>query len=61
MSRKPDRVWGGVVIRLVCKADGYVMVRQPHCAPFVLTQKEWEALPDHIPVGMPDLQKRTAQ
>ena len=31
-------------IRLMTSAGGYVMVRRPRCAPFVLSIKEYEAL-----------------
>lgn len=31
--------------RLMCKADGWVMVRFPRCIPFTMQEKEWNALP----------------
>jgi hypothetical protein len=31
-------------IRLMAQADGYRMVRRPGAAPFVMTDREWQAL-----------------
>lgn len=35
----------GGMVRLMARSGGYVMVRRPRCAPFVLTEKEWAAMP----------------
>lgn len=32
-------------LRLMAKAEGYVMVRRPGCVPFVLQESDWLALP----------------
>jgi hypothetical protein len=32
-------------IRYMARSGGYVMVRKPHCVPFVLTEKQWAKLP----------------
>jgi len=32
-------------IRLMALAEGYVMVRYEGCAPFIMTEKDWAALP----------------
>lgn len=32
-------------VRLMARSGGYVMVRKPHCMPFVLSEKEWARLP----------------
>lgn len=32
-------------LRFMARSGGYVMVRRPRCHPFVLTEKEWGALP----------------
>lgn len=32
------------VIRFMAEAQHYVMVRRPHCYPFVLPKAEWDAL-----------------
>jgi hypothetical protein len=38
--------WHGVgESRYMAHADGYVMVRRPHCMPYVMAEKEWLALP----------------
>ena len=31
-------------IRSMATADGYLLVRRPGCAPFVLTAEEWNSL-----------------
>lgn len=31
-------------IRLVARAEGYVMARRPGCAPFVLTERKWDSM-----------------
>lgn len=31
--------------REMARADGWVMVRFPRCAPFTMFSKEWDALP----------------
>jgi hypothetical protein len=36
---------GHGVLRFMARSGGYVMVRRPRCAPFVLTEKEWAKLP----------------
>lgn len=41
---KERRDYGGGPIRLMAKAEGYVMVRRPGCLPFILSVKEWESL-----------------
>lgn len=35
----------GGIVRLMARSGGYVMVRRPRCSPFVLTEKEWAAMP----------------
>lgn len=35
---------GGRVV-LMARSGGYVMVRRPRCAPFVLREAEWAKLP----------------
>lgn len=36
-------------IRKMAEAEGYVMVRRPRYAPFVLSEREWRALPIATP------------
>ena len=36
-------------IRQMATAENHVMVRRPHCYPFVLTVKEWNELPELEP------------
>lgn len=40
-----DRSRNGRRARYLAHNDGYVMARHPRCIPFVLTAKEWDALP----------------
>lgn len=40
-DRDPDHAR----IRLMARSGGYVMVRKPHCSPFVLSEKDWAKLP----------------
>jgi hypothetical protein len=42
---KEDRYDKHGRIRLMAEADGYVMVRRPRAYPFVLSRKEFDALP----------------
>lgn len=35
----------GDKIRFMARSGGYVMVRKPHCMPFVLSEKAWAKLP----------------
>jgi hypothetical protein len=35
----------GSEIREMARADGYVMARRPGCMPFVISAKEWDAMP----------------
>lgn len=44
-------------VRLMARSGGYVMVRRPGCAPFVMTEKEWAALPDWLGAARAGLQK----
>lgn len=39
------RVYKGGELRLMVRNSGYCMVRKPGCVPFVLSEKEWRALP----------------
>ena len=32
-------------IKYMTRSGGYVMVRRPRCAPFVLSEKDWRRLP----------------
>jgi hypothetical protein len=32
-------------VMFMVRSGGYVMVKRPRCAPFVLTEKEWRKLP----------------
>jgi hypothetical protein len=41
------------VLRLMALADGYAMVRHPGCLPFVMSQRDWEALPIAPAPGKP--------
>lgn len=43
LDRSPVR------IRLMARSGGYVMVKKPRAAPFVLSEKEWAALDKHVP------------
>lgn len=45
-AKKPGNVRfdKGGPIRCMANAEGYVMVRRPGCAPFVLSCKEWAQL-----------------
>ena len=44
--KKPEvRIDRGSPSRLMARAEGYVMVRHPHCIPYVMTLKNWNALP----------------
>lgn len=36
---------GHTRMRLMARAKGYIMVRKPGAMPFVLTEKEWAAMP----------------
>lgn len=36
---------GAGPVKLMARADGYVMVRRAGCMPFVLSEGEWSALP----------------
>lgn len=45
-----SRWWRDGPIRAMACANGYVMARRPHCVPFVMSVKEWLALPN-IPVA----------
>jgi uncharacterized Fe-S cluster-containing radical SAM superfamily protein len=38
-------------LRLMARAEGYVMVRYKGCAPFIMREKDWIALPVAEPVG----------
>lgn len=42
---KADRERGAFRVRYMAHADGYVMVRRPGAAPFVIGEKEWRKLP----------------
>lgn len=42
--RQPCHIQQGRV-RYLAHAKGYVMARRPACMPFVVTEKEWLALP----------------
>lgn len=35
----------GGKVRLLARSGGYVMVRRQRCMPFVLTEKQWAAMP----------------
>lgn len=41
---KRDR-YKGTRVKYLAHAKGYVMVRKPRAAPFVMTEKEWRQLP----------------
>lgn len=43
--KREVRIMGHGRITKMAEADNYVMVRRPHCMPFVLASKEWDALP----------------
>lgn len=45
LAKEPRRIWKGGPIRLMSKAEGYVMVRRPYAMAFVMCEKEWNALP----------------
>lgn len=32
-------------LRLMTRAEGYVMFRRPHAIPYCMTEKEWQELP----------------
>lgn len=32
-------------LTFMVRSGGYVMVKRPRCAPFVMTEKEWRKLP----------------
>lgn len=51
--KKPTRIHGHGPIRLMAEAEGHCMVRRPGCVPFVITSKEWLALPSEEPGGSP--------
>lgn len=38
------KLYKGQIVKLMSRVDGYLMVRLPHEAPFVITEAEWEAL-----------------
>lgn len=42
---KQDRAYRAGRVKYMTHAKGYVMVRKPGAVPFVLSQKEWLALP----------------
>jgi hypothetical protein len=46
MSKKPDERCSDKLgeIRLVARAEGYVMVRRRGCIPFVVSEKEWQKM-----------------
>lgn len=39
-------------IRYVTRASGYVMVRRPHCIPFVMSERDWAKLPKTPEAGL---------
>lgn len=43
--KKPTRIYGHGPVRLMGEAEGYCMVRRPGAMPFVISLKEWLALP----------------
>lgn len=42
------RPGGDGPVRFMTRSGGYVMARRPGCVPFVLSEKEWMALPDWL-------------
>jgi hypothetical protein len=40
-----DRRLDNTRVRFMAEADGYVMVRKPHCVPFIMQTSEWLRLP----------------
>jgi hypothetical protein len=46
-----DRDRNGDRLKYMAHASGYVMVRLPKCLPFVLSEKDWRALPLHSEGG----------
>ena len=42
---RESREYKGGELRLMVRTNGYCMVRKPGCVPFVLSEKEWRALP----------------
>ena len=45
MMRRRHPVDGGQ-LKPMAFADGYVMARRPGCIPFVMTEREWQKLPE---------------
>ncbi|WP_226018430.1 hypothetical protein [Novosphingobium sp. FKTRR1] len=41
----PTHLKGGGLVRFMASADGYVMVRRPTCAPFIVSNKDWLSWP----------------
>jgi hypothetical protein len=42
--RREER-WREGVLRLMARADGWVMCRRPGYVPFVMPEREWDELP----------------
>ena len=40
---RPDQGHGFAVLRFMCAADGYAMVRRPRCIPFVVDINSWNS------------------
>lgn len=45
------RTGDGDRLRFMARSGNYVMARKTRCMPFVLTVKEWEALPPFLEVS----------
>lgn len=44
LPRREER-WREGVLRLMARADGWVMFRRPGCIPGTMTEREWNELP----------------
>jgi hypothetical protein len=50
--RREER-WREGVLRLMARADGWVMCRRPGCIPFTMTERQWNELP--LPTSIAEL------
>jgi len=46
--RRREERWREGVLRLMARADGYVMCRRPGCVPFIMTERQWNELPASV-------------
>ena len=53
-ERGAERYDYGGQLRVMCGADGWLLIRRPHCKPFAITVKDWHLLSDDpMVIGTP--------